>query len=302
MIMAKSWKDHLLSSGLPLEYSVIQELRSREMQFIREYVYERPNELGVATQFSIDIHAQVMKYIWLEFFIECKYRHDSVNWIFTPDKYEALMDEDFHDAFLVFDNLSKSEINQRLLDGYGFRFSVCGKGIELQEKTPNPKSIEQAIHQLQYALSSASASAVRNQIDQFLSDDSPIFVFIPIVIATCNLWRLREETNIAQIREAREIEDVADRKKYLIMKQKPDNRLIMHTHKLFLEKFNEQDRHEYEQLAKGPFRSLKHFAQSFSSNHPSKFFVVKFSEFGSFLDIVLDLFGNPKILKKRKSA
>ena len=59
----KEWKDYLLSSGLPLEQSVIQILRKMGIEWIREYKYERLNENGLPTIFSVDIHAQVIELI-----------------------------------------------------------------------------------------------------------------------------------------------------------------------------------------------------------------------------------------------
>ena len=53
----KKWKDHFLSSGIPLEHSVSEVLKSRDFFAPREYVYERPNEVGLRTQFSVDVYA-----------------------------------------------------------------------------------------------------------------------------------------------------------------------------------------------------------------------------------------------------
>ena len=57
----KEWKDYLLSSGLPLEQSVIQALRALGIEWIKEYTYERFNEKGIPTIFLVDIHAQVIE-------------------------------------------------------------------------------------------------------------------------------------------------------------------------------------------------------------------------------------------------
>src|SRR5437879_2998035 len=74
----KTWKDHLLSSGLPLEQSVIGVLQTLGVNRPREYRYERLNEQGILTEFSIDVFASRMyeHALVLELLIECKYRHD----------------------------------------------------------------------------------------------------------------------------------------------------------------------------------------------------------------------------------
>jgi hypothetical protein len=55
--MAINWKDALLGSGVPLEYSVRSILEKLGISDTREYKYLRPNEDGVETEFSIDLQA-----------------------------------------------------------------------------------------------------------------------------------------------------------------------------------------------------------------------------------------------------
>jgi hypothetical protein len=59
--MAKSWKDLLLSTGLPLENDVKKYLESRGCIASHEYTYLKPDEQGHEKQFSYDIDAAYIR-------------------------------------------------------------------------------------------------------------------------------------------------------------------------------------------------------------------------------------------------
>ena len=48
------WKDHLLKTGLPLEFLTAIEFESRGHSNWGEYPYLKRNENGVLTEFSVD--------------------------------------------------------------------------------------------------------------------------------------------------------------------------------------------------------------------------------------------------------
>src|SRR3990172_413536 len=144
----RTWKDHLLSSGLPLEQSVIQSLRKLDILDPREYKYERINEAGIPTLFSVDIHATRMGPVWLELFIECKYRHDGTRWVFTPDEFNFGRDEAFQDMFILLDTFAGGySVDRNLINRQFKKDDLCRKGIEILRDDANPKSIEQSIQQ-----------------------------------------------------------------------------------------------------------------------------------------------------------
>ena len=53
----KSWKDHLLSSGVPLEYAVARIFEQLEIWRPGEFRYERKDPDGVPRVFSVDVHS-----------------------------------------------------------------------------------------------------------------------------------------------------------------------------------------------------------------------------------------------------
>lgn len=54
----KSWKDHLLSSGVPLEYSVRRIFEELGIHNPSEYRYVRKTAEGVSQIFSVDVHSK----------------------------------------------------------------------------------------------------------------------------------------------------------------------------------------------------------------------------------------------------
>jgi len=163
----KSWKDHLLSSGLPLEHSVIRELKQHGFLSPREFQYERKNEHGVPTLFSVDVEATNIlaeRKIWLDLLIECKYRHDSTLWVFNPDEYDWGLGIEFYESFIALDALTKPRrLDYMHLNKFADSYSLCARGIELIENDVNPKSIEHSIAQLAYAVPKKAVSALNYQ-------------------------------------------------------------------------------------------------------------------------------------------
>jgi hypothetical protein len=74
----KSWKDHLLSSGVPLEYSVIRIFEGLGIMNPGEYRYERKTDIGASQIFSVDVQAtqyDVGRDLYIECLVECKLLH-----------------------------------------------------------------------------------------------------------------------------------------------------------------------------------------------------------------------------------
>jgi hypothetical protein len=291
----KDWKDHLLSSGLPLEYSVVQCLRQLGVERPKEYRYERTNEYGIPTIFSVDVHATVIGRVWLEFFIECKYRHDATRWIFTPDEYGNWLDEGFHDAFIALDQLTEEYIDSRHIDGYAAKYGLCGKGIELLANDKNPKSIEQCVQQLRFALVEQAVEGLIHQVQELLGKPNPIFVLIPIIVTTAELWRLRPGVTIEDVRGAKDLPEVADVHDCLVLKQPPDNQLSRHTMLRFKHRLSDTDKCEFEKRNRGSPVGYTNFVSGFSTHYPSLFFVVHYGYLKSALQDLLSIFKNPSL-------
>lgn len=86
--MGKNWQQSLLGSGLPLENDVSSYLQSVGCLPHFHYSYLKADELTIEREFSYDIDAAlILGGHFFELMIECKYRHQSANWVFAPDSY-----------------------------------------------------------------------------------------------------------------------------------------------------------------------------------------------------------------------
>jgi len=238
----KSWKDHLLASGLPLEQSVIGVLQTLGVSRPREYRYERLNEQGILTEFSIDVFASRMydHALVLELLIECKYRHDSTRWVFVPDEFPR-RGLGFSDAFVIMDALCPLTVDRKALDRYRDIYPLCYKGIEIMDREANPKTIEQAVQQLRYAVLENSITTLSAQVDE----DMPLdwaYVQAPVIVTTAELWRIRQGVTLAEVRLADELTEIADQHEVLILNSPPDKTFQAFARRRFNDRLTEKER------------------------------------------------------------
>ena len=305
--MQKTWKDFLLRSSLPLEYSVTETLRKLGVISPSEYKYEKPNEQGVVTTFSIDVHGTTIKNeekLGIELFVECKYRHQGTKWVFTPKSFESLRFTDFKDTFISLDALCQSwKIDNKLINSFSENYDLCGKGIELYNDGANPKSITQAVSQLQYSLVKKVAEAMEDQFDEVLGNPDQIHIFVPIIVTTAELWRLNVGTTIEDIHEAKDLCEVASETDFLLIHEPPDNDLNRYTNKYLMDFFGEDEKVAMtEALRKnnaGVF-SFNTYVRRFARTYPSIFAVIKYDSLDKRLGNMLNFFNRRDILNQRK--
>jgi hypothetical protein len=218
--MAKSWKDLLLSTGLPLEHDVKKYLEARGCIASYEYSYLKPDEQGYERQFSYDIDAAYFRgQNFLELMVECKYRYPTVNWVFTPDVFGG-PDEVYPNAFLhpfghfVPGSFPFEDVFPRSLA------PCCSKGVELTTDGANDKAITQALSQLAFGFAPKLASAIEHQVLRLLGSDM-LFFHVPVIVTTANLFRLSENATLDAIRNASAFEDVSKGEECLVVKYQP---------------------------------------------------------------------------------
>lgn|SRR3989338_624949 len=301
----KSWKDYLLSSGMPLEYSVIQTLEKLGIRVPREYKYERINETGVPTLFSIDVHAteiDALRNLWLELFIECKYRHEGTRWVFTPEEYHEFFRPTFRDTFVIIDALETNrQVDVDLLNQFSGRYLLCGKGVELLAQDANPKSIEQCVQQLRFGLVDKVIDCIIHQADGLLGRPTPVFVLVPIIVTTAELWRLRSGVSIEDIRNAEELEEIAELKDLLIIHRDPDNQLKRHTQNAFTTCLTAQHKERLDEaLKKIGSPGYHNYVDFFSSYYPSLFVTIHYHRFEAAMANLLSFFKKAEIVKSRE--
>lgn len=280
-----NWKNFLLSSGLPLEQSIIQRLKSFDFEHVSEYRYERVDIDGQNKVFSIDVHAYKYATPWTELFIECKYRYDETQWIFIPEEYDRLLDEFSYETLIILDHFRNNRFDTKQLKMFTDTIPLCGKGIEILPKDKNPKSIEQSIYQLKYALLEEAIASVKDQIDWNPSDH----LLIPIIVTTASLRRLKASVSISDIRSAKEVDDVSTLEKYLIVKDDPDVQFKRYAKTRIKNSFDESLVLKYNEAKTSPIQNFSHFSSWFSENYPSKYFVVNLEYFEEFITTLLEI-------------
>ena len=214
---SNKWKDFLLKSSIPLEYEVKQFLDKYGCVSNYEYTYLKQDENEVINEFSYDIDSSYIKdNHFFELMIECKYRDSSTNWIFTPENYGGI-DEIEHFSFI---NPNDHFTQSHKFSGLDFEpyAPLCGKGIEINTNGQNPKSITQAINQLSYGMAEKIIAGMEHQIEKLLGTTEIIFYNIPIILTTANLFRLKENVTIKEIKKASEITEISTKEDCLVIK------------------------------------------------------------------------------------
>lgn len=296
----KSWKNHLLSSGLPLEHSVIQELKKHKFLNPREFRYERKNEHGVSALFSVDVHATSIlseRKLWLDLLIECKYRHESTQWVFNPDEYDWGFGVEFNDSFVILDALTKPRrLDRAYLNRFSDSYPLCAKGIELVHNDRNPKSIDQAIAQLAYAVPDQAVSALNHQASL---EEPYIHLIIPMIVTTSELWRLRSRVSVSDVCTAQELSDVAEKGDILVVHKKPDNELSRYTNRLLDETLDDEAKELLEE--KRP-HGFNHFQAVFSDHTPSAYVLIHYSRFEQAITNLLRFVRSDRLIKVENNA
>jgi hypothetical protein len=231
MMQNNKWKDYLLKSSLPLEFEARKILEKLGFWTRSEHSYLRENENSILTEFSYDIDAETkIKEHCFQFLIECKYRDDSTNWLFLPEEYNhSTRGIGTTDFLNTNDFLYIKKYNDFLFKILNvIKVSpLCSKGIEVNSNGQNPKSIEQAIAQLSYAICDKVISAMNDQLDALAEIElspkgeieSNLFIYhhIPIILTTANLFRLKKNATIETIKNADEISKIADQHEILLV-------------------------------------------------------------------------------------
>jgi hypothetical protein len=177
----------------------------------------RRDESEIVNEFSYDIDASFIKGgHFFDLMIECKYRDQSTNWVFTPESYGGISEINSYSFINPNDHFTQKKKFFEL--DYEPLAPLCGKGIEINSEGQNPKSISQAMNQLSYAMAEKILDGMEHQIERLLGSSEIIFYHIPIIVTTANLFRLNENVTIEQIKQSNDLSDVSTEAECLILK------------------------------------------------------------------------------------
>lgn len=307
MTTKKSWKDYLLSSGMPLEHAIHNLLEDLHTFEPSEFKYVRTNRDGFTETFSVDVHATCMdtkRNIFFDLFVECKYRHDSVKWVFSPCEFSEYFGADPLNMFNIIDCYDfNHEFNRTIIKNFVKTYPVCHRAIELMARDFSNKTIKQAVEQLRYAIISKWVKCFTERLD--CSCDkieypdytwNPLFALIPIVVTTAELWRISPYITIEDIKKADNIEKIATEANSLIYFEQSDNIIFN-----FMQK----------ELEKLDIKEKERFIQSFINNNydvrmvfnkvrivpPSLFLIVKYENFKKEMEKLQELCKDQNLLR-----
>lgn len=275
---SKKWKDFLLKSSIPLEYEVKQLLDKYGCVSNYEFTYLRHDENEVVNEFSYDIDASYIKGgHFFELMIECKYRDLSTNWIFIPDNYGG-MEEIEHYSFIN-PNDHFTQKNKFLRLDYEPLAPLCGKGIEINSNGQNPKTITQAINQLSYAMAEKVVSGMEHQIEKLLTTSEIIFYNIPIIVTTANLYRLKDDVTIKEIKNSNDINSISTKEDCLILKTPTGKHLENYNLQEFLQFIGKYGQEELNKKLKSFNEDIGFVCSVIAKNYcPSTIAIIQFTE------------------------
>jgi len=201
------WKNSALSSGGPFEFETYRFFDNQGADCFIDSQYDRFDEEGDSKQFSFDVLADFNHQesnILTEFLVECKYVHQSRDWLMIPwtkhDMYRNL-----HHCFL-FDDLGSDNIfdpdvslnyrNNNLFNNV----PVCAKGIEIGEtgnREYNESQLTKAIYQIGYGSIAKAFEEYQSKIFG-LGDFNRKLMRVPVILTTAKLKVLKPDVTLKQ--------------------------------------------------------------------------------------------------------
>ena len=290
MANKSNWKEHLLKSGIPLEFEIKKYLDAKNCVSNFEYTYFRENEDKNLTEFSYDLDSSyIVTPHFADLMIECKYRHESTKWVFLPEQYDGI-DEITHTSFM------HKNAHFNTAPHYQPPFPIpfaplCSKGIELTNDGNNPKTITQAIHQLSYAMARRIINGMQHQVDSVLREhfENTIFYNIPIIVTTAKLFRIREDVDIDRIKLADDIEEISTNETCVVVKSPAGIDLETYNNTIFNNFITENERETLNKYLNSFNKEIDFVTSVIARNYsPSCILVVHYSKENNGLDQFFD--------------
>lgn len=243
---SNGWQSRLLSSSVPLEYEVAKILKRKGFHITGEWSYHRISETGQEKEWSVDLRAVAAPAIEiagvrcpLDVFVECKYRHRGVTWLFLPhpDGDSSFL----HSALDGIDHFAPWFIHDH---EWNVDLTVCYKGLEIgfggpideDEIEPAKRKITQkaldgqikhGISQLQFAIPPLIALRIRAAAHSAFEELAPFFV-IPILVTNAELVVARRECDREAVSSASAPADLGEVVPALIMSREPGPDFAQH--------------------------------------------------------------------------
>lgn len=225
----KDWNKRLLSSSLPLEYQVGKLLESKKFRIEFDYTYQRPNEINIDKDFSIDIKAVGYSPFYnpnsikldVELLIECKYKTEDKVWAFLPEVNVDLPEKQMMHGFRLIESFSTLFLDKfpALIHEHSFESTLKATEINKFSGDVYDKEIVRGINQLKYALPNAIHQNILFNLNHI--DDSCAFMIIPLLVTTAELRIFNSDLNIQTVKEAKNLDEISTEVNNLVLINKP---------------------------------------------------------------------------------
>lgn len=288
--MSKKWKDSILSSGIPLEFSVRKALKDSGIQDIKEYFYECENKEGIKETFSIDSYGKYKppgaRNLHVEYFVEVKYAHDSKSWVFMPKEMPSKPHID--ELYIILDSLVEgAKFNKRLCLPDSMNHLFCEIGIVVEDNGRHDRyEINRGTQQLRYALVNHTVETLKKQLFGLDFDRKTVLALVPILVTTAKLWRIKPDVTIESIRSAKDdnLSEIAEEKEYIFLFEQPDNQMSRYNLTLIDNMIREELDGELTQLLQNVIPKLANkdfhnFVDKFHKDMPRYFLVTNYNYF-----------------------
>lgn len=303
--MSKDWKNKLLSSGVPLEHDVGRILAANGFNLSADFSFMRRDMQG-EKEFSVDIEAfqfrEQQVFHLIDLLVECKYRSDEKVVLLLPepntkDSLGTLGGTvSAYDEFMPFSVASEPFVEWERFVPFAY------KGLELHRDSAVEKDFREGIQQLRYATPSCLRRRMEFSLWSHREDVHPFF-FAKFYVTNAPLFLLRDDVGIEEIREAKDLREVA---------QEVDNAILVsdygpdyqrHCREVFrdsdeLLKSSKSKRKELVKAGKdvkrlgNPVELVKEFraGRGYELRSAStQFFICRLTSFGPFLGTLLEV-------------
>ncbi|MFX1487277.1 MAG: hypothetical protein ACFFBS_09335 [Promethearchaeota archaeon] len=236
------FKQAVLKSGIPLEKTISQYLLSLGLRDCGEYIYERNNKMfsvdsrAVAhADFALDKRTHLINY---DFLIECKYKEPNHYWVFASYKAARVTPSVRLEPTTIYLNFPFEkrlhkygyrlvmkaeefiEIYNKPLDDFYFPRSIplTNAATEIVDSKGfkfNPQAINEASHQVVFALCSAIVDNTLSLIEEDMVDPAYAKIFggnvfgwlgsliYPVIVTTANLCVIKLNQSINRIKRSK---------------------------------------------------------------------------------------------------
>jgi hypothetical protein len=128
-------------------------------------------------------------------------------------------------------------------------------------------------------------------------------MLVGIVVTTAAIWRIRPGQTIDMIRDAADIEAVAEPKGVVVLHEPPDNLLRRFTMDRLKSRFSEKRQAYLDAKLEGIGRhSFDFFCDARATYYPSYWIICHYTHLKAELEGILNRFGTGSVLSKRKTS